>query len=213
MRSRVSELRKKEEAKWLRKHPSTDAKEMHRDKKVNKKIQVTTMRKAKALKPEWRIEWHNKSQKARTQRFEPKNSEDNKDRRKDDKTEKGDRIGMHKTIKLTVNNERGINAIAKRQQLARQWEEEEIDVALMGETNKNTGGMEDGSSWGNEYVVFFSTGIKPKVREEQETKRLTNWEKAQKKSRKKRGRLTHHPLPRQINRVKEKKKRRKGDKC
>ena len=159
------------------------------------------MRKAKALKPEWRIEWHNKSQKARTQRFEPKNSEDNKDRRKDDKTEKGDRIGMHKTIKLTVNNERGINAIAKRQQLARQWEEEEIDVALMGETNKNTGGMEDGSSWGNEYVVFFSTGIKPKVREEQETKRLTNWEKAQKKVGNKRERLTHHPLPRQINRV------------
>jgi hypothetical protein len=38
----------------------------------------------------------------------------------------------------------------------------------MGETTKNTGGMESGPSWGNEYVSFFSTGIKPKIREEQE---------------------------------------------
>ena len=86
-------------------------------------------------------------------------------------------------------------------------------MALMGETNKNTGGMEDGCSWGNEYIVFFSSGIKPKVREEQEAKRLSNWEKAQKKSRKKKGRLTPPPSPKQINQVKEKKKRGKEDKC
>jgi hypothetical protein len=85
---------------------------------------------------------------------------------------------MDKTIKISVNNERGMNAISKRQQLANQWEAEDIDVAMMGETNKNTGGMEDGSSWGNEYIVFFSTGVKPKTKEEQEKKMQENCEKA-----------------------------------
>ena len=37
MRSRVSELRKKEEARWLKANPTLPARQMHKDKKWSKK--------------------------------------------------------------------------------------------------------------------------------------------------------------------------------
>ena len=55
----------------------------------------------------------------------------------------------------------------------------------MGETQKNTGGMEQGTMWANEYIVFYSTGIHPKVREEQEQERLKKWDRQKRKSKKK----------------------------
>ena len=203
MRSRVSELRKKEEAKWLRKNPTKVAREMHKDKKWSKKTQIRVMRLAKARKKEWRKEWTKhckqvrgmKSKELKT-RIEPetrKQGKGGKARGKGKHAEES-RISMHKKIMLTLCNERNINAIAKRQQLAQQWEAEKIDVALMSETNKNTGGMEDGSSWGNEYIVFFSSGIKLKTREEQEKKILKNWEAAQRKTRKKKGKPNPTPI-------------------
>ena len=101
----------------------------------------------------------------------------------------GPKLPMHQKLKLYANNERGINTIAKRQQLAASWQEEKIDVAMMGETQKNTGGMEQGTSWNNEYITFFSTGIHPKIREEQEKKRLQTWDRqARKRKRKNRNR-------------------------
>jgi hypothetical protein len=50
----------------------------------------------------------------------------------------------------------------------------------MSETQKNTGGMEMGTTWQNEYIAFFSTGVKPKTREDQETKRLDEWDATKK---------------------------------
>ena len=94
---------------------------------------------------------------------------------------------MHQKLHIYVNNERCINSIAKRQQLAHHWEAEKVDLAMMGETQKNTGGMEQGPMWAHEYLVFYSTGIHPKVREEQEKKRLKKWDR-QKRQRKKKNR-------------------------
>ena len=163
---------------------------------------------AKARKKEWRIEWKHqckairegKLQEAipRTTPGDPK-GKGTKGSGKGGAGEtspKRPRIGMHKKIMLTLCNERGINAISKRQQLAHQWVQDKIDVAMMNETNKNTGGMEDGISGGNEYIVFFSTGVKPKVKEEQENKRLKKWENAQRRARKKRGKPTPSPMAR-----------------
>ena len=49
---------------------------------------------------------------------------------------------------------------------------EQRDIILFGETQKqNTGGMERGNSLGNEYIVFFSTGVAPKFRETIEQQR------------------------------------------
>jgi hypothetical protein len=194
IRSRVSELRRKEEVKWLQKHPTLTRKGMHQNKKWNKRAQIRTMRKYKAKKAAWKQEW--KENKAFSARKSTKESGDYATSRSWQRKEKkhAQKIPMHQCIKVSVNNERNMNAIAKRQQLAKQWEEEQIDLAMMGETNKNTGGMEDGPSWGNEYMVFFSTGVKPKVKDEQERKRLENWEKAQKKRRRKKGKADPQPM-------------------
>jgi hypothetical protein len=105
---------------------------------------------------------------------------------------------MHTTLNISIDNERGINALAKRLQLAHSWEAEGVDVALMGETQKNTGGMETGASWSNEYVAFFSTGIKPKVREMQEKKRLEKWD-ATKKTRKKKTGISPRPIAKAVS--------------
>jgi hypothetical protein len=78
---------------------------------------------------------------------------------------------MHTKINLTVENVRGINELSKRQQLAATWYNDNIDIALVSETQKNTGGMETGPTWGNEFIAFFSTGISPKARETAEKQR------------------------------------------
>ena len=54
--------------------------------------------------------------------------------------------------------------------LANKWEKECVDLALLTEVQKNTGGMEKEGQWGK-YTVFFSTGINPKKREEMEQNR------------------------------------------
>jgi murein L,D-transpeptidase YafK len=99
---------------------------------------------------------------------------------------------MHTALNISTNNERGINTLTKRQQLAYSWDKEKIDIAMMAETQKNTGGMESGKIWGNEYTAFFSTGIKPKVKDNEERKRLEKWEKAKKRKMRKR---TNTPQP------------------
>jgi hypothetical protein len=77
-----------------------------------------------------------------------------------------------KKINISINNETGINTLTGRQQLAKSWEEEKIDIALMSETQKISGGLETGTAWQNEYIAFFSTSIKPKTKDEQEEKKL-----------------------------------------
>ena len=77
---------------------------------------------------------------------------------------------MHENLKAITANIRGINACGKRQILATKWEHEGIDIALLSEVQKNTGGMEKEGNWGK-YTVFFSTGINPKKREELEQRR------------------------------------------
>jgi hypothetical protein len=37
---------------------------------------------------------------------------------------KGQKVKMHISIKIFINNERGMNTLTKRQQLAKSWEEE-----------------------------------------------------------------------------------------
>ena len=59
-----------------------------------------------------------------------------------EKAQKGDsKVPMHQKFNIYINNERCINSIAKRQQLAKHWEAEKMDITMMGETQKNTGGM------------------------------------------------------------------------
>jgi hypothetical protein len=106
---------------------------------------------------------------------------------------------------MSINNERGINSIGKRQQLAKSWKNKKIDIAVMGETLKNSGGMEAGISWGNEYVAFFSTGIKPKEREEEEKKRIAQWDIGRRK-RSKKGKISPQPMAKARN-PREKKER------
>ena len=53
-------------------------------------------------------------------------------------------------------------------------------------TNTIVGGMEGGATWGDEYIVFYSTGISPKFREEMEKIRESKMA-AQKKQDKKKG--------------------------
>ena len=109
-----------------------------------------------------------------------------------EKAQKGDsKVPMHQKFNIYINNERCINSIAKRQQLAKHWEAEKMDVTMMGETQKNTGGMEQGPVWANEYIVFYSTGIYPKTRGEQEKKRQKKWDKQTKPRRRKIGRRRH----------------------
>ena len=42
-----------------------------------------------------------------------------------------------------------------------------------GRNAKNTGGMEQGTAWGDDYVVCFSTGVNPKTGEKVEKERKT----------------------------------------
>ena len=83
------------------------------------------------------------------------------------------KLHMFENFRTITANIRGISACGKRQILSAKWEKEGIDVALLSEVQKNTGGMEKEGQWGK-YTVFFSTGIDPKKREEQEQKREKN---------------------------------------
>ena len=98
---------------------------------------------------------------------------------------------MHENLKAITANIRGINACGKRQILSAKWEKEGIDIALLSEVQKNTGGMEKEGQWGK-YTVFFSTGINPKKREELELNREKKTCEAKKRKRNKKGRLTLH---------------------
>ena len=48
---------------------------------------------------------------------------------------------MHENIKAITANIRGINASGKRQIPSTKWEKEGVDIALLSEVQKNTGGM------------------------------------------------------------------------
>ena len=80
------------------------------------------------------------------------------------------KLHMFENLNAITANIRGINACGKRQILSAKWEKEGIDIALLSEVQKNTGGMEKEGQWGK-YTVFFSTGINPKKREELEHNR------------------------------------------
>ena len=187
----TSELRKKEESKRLRKLRGLDRRAALSSKKEKKRIQKRVKASRQKLNKSWNEKWKKwikekhqdrwknnvkwrKGQTRRTKWIWAKNS----DRKTNEKSSKDvEKIKMHTKLRICINNERGINTIAKRQQLSKDWEQEKIDIAIMAETQKNTGGIEEGPSWGNEYITFFSTGISPKKREEQEKRRQTKWEK------------------------------------
>ena len=76
------------------------------------------------------------------------------------------KVSMFTKLSTVVANIRGINSWGKRQRLAKQWERETVDMALLSETQTNTGGIEQGSQWGN-YVCFYTTGFSPTLRETQ----------------------------------------------
>ena len=80
------------------------------------------------------------------------------------------KLHMFENLNAITANIRGINACGKRQILSGKWEKEGIDIALLSEVQKNTGGMEKEGHWGK-YTIFFSTGINPKKREEHEQNR------------------------------------------
>ena len=103
------------------------------------------------------------------------------------------KLHMHENLQAITANIRGINACGKRQTLADKWEREGVDIAMLTEVQKNTGGMEKEGQWGK-YTVFFSTGVNPKKREEMEHKRETKAAETQKKSRKKRGKAEPTPI-------------------
>ena len=98
------------------------------------------------------------------------------------------KMHMHENIKAITANIRGINASGKRQILSAKWEKEGVDIALLSEVQKNTGGMEKEGHWGK-YTVFFSTGINPKKREELEQSRERKACEAKKKNRKQKGKV------------------------
>ncbi len=103
---------------------------------------------------------------------------------------------MHETIRAITANIRGINASGKRQILSTKWEKEGIDIAMLSEVQKNTGGTEKEGHWGK-YTVFFSTGINPKKREELEQSRERKACETKKKNRKKREKSTLLQSPKQ----------------
>ena len=52
------------------------------------------------------------------------------------------KLKMYDNIKAMTANIRGTNSCGKRQILSTKWEKEGIDIALLSEVQKNTGGME-----------------------------------------------------------------------
>ena len=100
---------------------------------------------------------------------------------------------MHENIRAITANIRGINSCGKRQILSTKWEKEGIDIALLSEVQKNTGGMEKEGQWGK-YTVFFSTGINPKKREELEQSRENKTCEAKRRRRKKKGKPDPTPI-------------------
>ena len=103
------------------------------------------------------------------------------------------KLPMYENMHAITANIRGINSCGKRQILAAKWEREKIDIALLTETQKNTGGMEKEGAWGK-YTVFYSTGICPKKREEQEKHREEQASATRKKRRKKKGQTIPAPM-------------------
>ena len=73
-------------------------------------------------------------------------------------------------INTVTANIHCINTLGKRQELAKQWEQDKVHVALINETKRNIGGIEKGAPWGK-YVCFHSTSIDPKKREANEKRR------------------------------------------
>ena len=94
------------------------------------------------------------------------------------------KLRMHENLNAITANIRGINSCGKRQILSDKMEKEGIDIALLSEVQKNTGGMEKEGQWGK-YTVFFSTGINPKKREELEQKREVKAAETKKETEKK----------------------------
>ena len=190
MAALASEVRKKEESKELRYCREEDRNKVLKRKGVKRRVKKKTKQKCKERKSSWRNKWMKLiSQEAKQVIFNKWTDNKKKGQKKGKNGNRGKKEGpklpMHQKLKIYANNERGINTIAKRQQLAASWLEEKIDVAMMGETQKNTGGMQQGPSWNNEYITFFSTGIHPKIREEQEKKRLNKWDRQAKKRKRK----------------------------
>ena len=100
---------------------------------------------------------------------------------------------MFENLKAITANIRGINACGKRQILSAKWEKEGIDAALLSEVQKNTGGMEKEGNWGK-YKVFYSTGVDPKKREEQEQKRENKATEIIKNTQEKKGKIEPAPI-------------------
>ena len=99
---------------------------------------------------------------------------------------------MHKQINTVTMTVRCINSVGKRQELAKQWEKDKLHSALLGETQRNIGGMEKGGPLG-EYICFCGTGVDPKKREANGKRREPRAaEKKKEEGRKRKSRAESH---------------------
>ena len=97
-------------------------------------------------KTKFKKKWKEHSENRENDRVKTEGSYNNSGRWQ--KEEQATKIKMHTKIQFTACNVRGINALGKRQELARQWAKNDIDIAMLSETQNNTGGMEAGGPWG-----------------------------------------------------------------
>ena len=109
---------------------------------------------------------------------------------------------MFQTINTVTTNVRCINTLGKRQELAQQWEKDNVHVAMLSEIQRNMGGMEKAGPWGK-YVCFFSTGIDFKKREANEERRDLKATERRRTARNKKGKLEPKAMAKAKPKVKE----------
>lgn len=81
-----------------------------------------------------------------------------------------EKITRNSNLKIGTYNIRNINEIGKRQELTKWAKDNNMDIILLQETKRNTSDLENGGIW-EEYTIFYSTSVDPKVREKEEKSR------------------------------------------
>ena len=89
---------------------------------------------------------------------------------------KQEKLKRNCVLKAGLLNAEGIDRPGKREDMARKWEEAKLDIALIPETQHNTGGGEQFPAWGK-YTVFYSTSIDPDTKAKEEAKRAATQKK------------------------------------
>ena len=69
------------------------------------------------------------------------------------------KIKMHEQMQFIACNVRGINTPGKKQDLTEQWGRDKIDVAMISEVQKNTGGIEKGAPLGASIHASIAQGL------------------------------------------------------